>query len=896
MPKSSIARWGATTSAAALALASIAAAYEAKHDFGEVSLVFDTTVSFGASIRTADRESQFLPEGNGGPVDLRTSGIIVPGLNNIPVPTLSGNSGRATYTLNPDNYDGSVNTDDGRLNFDSGDLVGATFKANHDLLVTWQNYKLFARAVGFYDVVMMDDAAGHRSQLTEQALGDVGRNYELLDLFLSADYTIDDLPVNIRVGKQVINWGESTFILNGNNVFNPIDVGAFRRPGSEIKEALIPVNAIYGSVSLPDDISVAAYYALDWEPFELDPSSTPFSTADVVMLGSGIGGNENRVSFLSGSPLSGARRNCTAAAGSGTRAVQTNGLLAGSGAAATAGDPLVSTAGRLDCTDDDTFTGIFANTIDHLVPYQIGRNENVKLGLVRALGNQGYTLESGASVIEFDHVQEADDISNFGLSVRHYTNWLGGIEFGAYFQNYHSRLPFISEVVQGAPSLGIIVNGDSAQATSGSIGARQLLPAGCGYSTGTTLATAGATAAGTIGAINAAGFAGDLANRPVLDPQNLLDPAVNASLGAQGLGALSLTANAAGSYDHILNAMRLNCALAVFQSTGALAGTFFGGATNGLQLVNGAETLQANPNLGLVVEYPEDIEVFGLSFNTTLFGWGVQGDFTYRPEAPFQVDTDTLTIAGVWYGCTIQVASPGASTAIGGPTGSLTFLRTPDGSGIQPQCLPNSGIGQVISGVVHNEMYTAQIGTTATFAQSDEWIEWTGADLGILVTEVGLVYVPGVEDSYLFVDGDPTTTTPQELANRVYPVFAGTGCQGSEVPFGGLLGLDFKTAKQCRPRDFSAGLVMLFRLEYNNAFDTGFVVSPQIAYSYDFEGTTPSPYGNYLEDRQAIGLSITGTLNNNFRVGVSYSDFFGGHINNKAKDQDFASISASYSF
>ena len=58
----------------------------------------------------------------------------------------------------------------------------------------------------------------------------------------------------------------------------------------------------------------------------------------------------------------------------------------------------------------------------------------------------------------------------------------------------------------------------------------------------------------------------------------------------------------------------------------------------------------------------------------------------------------------------------------------------------------------------------------------------------------------------------------------------------------------------------------------------------------------PSPYGNYLEDRQSIGLSVTGTLNNNLRLGASWSAFFGGHVNNIAKDTDFASLTASYTF
>lgn len=89
---------------------------------------------------------------------------------------------------------------------------------------------------------------------------------------------------------------------------------------------------------------------------------------------------------------------------------------------------------------------------------------------------------------------------------------------------------------------------------------------------------------------------------------------------------------------------------------------------------------------------------------------------------------------------------------------------------------------------------------------------------------------------------------------------------------------------------------MLFRLEYNNFMDTGFVLAPQLVYSWDIEGTTPAPYSNYLEDRQAINLGVSGTLNNNFRVGVNYSNFFSGHVNNKSRDRDFASVSASYTF
>jgi hypothetical protein len=192
-----------------------------------------------------------------------------------------------------------------------------------------------------------------------------------------------------------------------------------------------------------------------------------------------------------------------------------------------------------------------------------------------------------------------------------------------------------------------------------------------------------------------------------------------------------------------------------------------------------------------------------------------------------------------------------------------------------------------LSAFFRNEMYTAQFGTTATFTGSEWMVEGVGADLGILVTEIGMVYVPGVEDTYINALASPTLAGTQ---------YQGVGCQLSDLPLGGFVDLSAGRSTRCRPKDFSAGLVLLYRLDYNNAFDSGWVVSPQIAYSWDFEGTTPAPYGNFMEDRQSANLSLTGTLNNNLRVGVGYTAFWGGHITNKAKDQDFASITASYTF
>jgi hypothetical protein len=326
------------------------------------------------------------------------------------------------------------------------------------------------------------------------------------------------------------------------------------------------------------------------------------------------------------------------------------------------------------------------------------------------------------------------------------------------------------------------------------------------------------------------------------------------------------------------NVLQLNCALQYYQTANINLGT-----GNNLLGVDGAETLLGFGDGAVSFEYPEDIEIFGASFNTTIWGWGVQGDFTYRPNAPFQVDTDSLTINALVASCTFHQIAGAAAVS------NVQPFATPDGSGRKAVCGNESRQNPVI----RNEMVTGQIGTTATFTASEWWVDALGGDLALLVTEAGFVFVPDVEETWF---QKYNAASSRNLANINVAQYQNIGCQGTELPLGGILDLDFKNSKQCRPNDLSAGLVMLMRMEYNNAFDTGFVVTPQIVYSYDFEGTTPSPYGNYLEDRQSLGLSVTGTLNNNFRLGASYSAFFGGHIANKARDQDFASVTASYTF
>jgi hypothetical protein len=377
--------------------------------------------------------------------------------------------------------------------------------------------------------------------------------------------------------------------------------------------------------------------------------------------------------------------------------------------------------------------------------------------------------------------------------------------------------------------------------------------------------------AGTIGLGMPVAAQTAMANTFVNDPGNVL-PTAAAALAALSGGTFTL--NATNGFKNQLAVAQLNCALTYYQS-GFVAPD---GVNPTVQTFDGAEFVLASKGAQVSLYYPEDLEVFGFSFNSTIGSWGVQAEATYRPNAPFQVDTDSLTIAALSNGCVFAMLYGAAGAVVEG-------LATPDGTGVKPFC----GSGVTTSNpIIRNEMFTAQVGTTAQFTGSDWFIDAMGADIGTFVTEVGMVYTPGVEDTWIdnLSAGVAAATTQ----------YQNTGCQGTDLPGGGILQLDRKSSAQCRPTNVSAGLVMLFSWQYNNFMDSGFSVSPRIVYSYDFEGTTAAPYGNYLEDRQALNLGIDSSLNNNFRMGVSYSNFFGGHVSNKSRDRDFASITASYSF
>ena len=871
---------------------------------GDINIFFDTTVSVGVSMRTTDARPQFLTEFNGGNADCRLNcpvgvqvyasggGANFLGAGPAPANPFSGSAQNNVTSTDstalaavgvpavalartPFNFDDSPNTDDRFLNFGAGDLISGNIKATHDIQATWRNFTLFGRVSEFYDAVLASDGSYDRFGLDNSNKDEVARDIRLLDLYLSADFTAGDLPVNVRAGKQVISWGEGTFILNGINSVNPIDVNAFRKPGSEIKEGLIPVWALYGSIGLPFDLSLEAFYQLDWEPFQLDPAGTPFAGSDVANANSSFGGNQG-IGFYSGSIRGGANlRNCTPATNQtfalvNSAAVQAFSATLADEAYATMVGTGCNTASsqhyRTDLPTDGSAQGIL------LSGYRDGAG-----GIVDERGNAALYEGTGRGPD-----QEASDNGQFGVALRWYSEALNSTEFGFYYMKYHSRLPIAQVAPYGTPQVETSVE------AAGSLGTK--------LATG-PLACANVVAPGAGGDFNDSslvngGFAESLM---VADPNATaaafaptasavynalaLNPAFAGEAAQLAANAADVAAIAAGQTSvNIRQLALINCAI--------YAGTNIdpdgGGALPGL-IPDGAEKVALTQSLQTSLIYPEDIELWGMSFNTTVGTWGVQGEFSFRPNQPLQVDTTQQTNSAAGAQCVGLVTFGDALL------GSISPLSTEPGTqpdaGATTGCLP-SAVGRTPTAYVREEVFTAQIGTTATFSRSNPLIAFLGADLGILVTEFGLVHVPGVPDE---------SPASQSAGNVVeYNRLSEVCRSGTDLPLGAILNLDSRSG--CRPTETSYGGVLLTRLDYNNAFGTPWTVSPSISYRHDLEGFTPAPLGNYVEDRKSISLGVTADLQSTWRVGMSYTNYMGSEEYQQDLDDDFVSLTASYSF
>ena len=394
-----------TAACIALTSQSISAA---SFDVAGFEVQFDSTFSYGTSYRIEDRDfdSQI---GKSNHPRFDWTGYH-PALN--PIYTSQD------VWSQPGTY--SNNGDAGNLNFDSGEAFSQLIKGTHELEIRKDNFGFFTRFMYFYDFALNDGDLAYKNPTSGQGVDPcandeskelVCQDLRLLDAFVYADFDLNDgyNPLSIRLGQQVVNWGESALISHGINI-NPVDIDRLKAPGSEVKEAFIPVGMFWASLGITENVSAEMFYQYQWHETRLPVAGTYLSTNDFAA----VNGNANNVQlgFTSNPDID--------------LAYLTNSL-----------NSMYTQWGQVVQSQGISPDSPEAQSL--LVSMYAAHPTKVA---IKANGDKA--------------LEEPKDSGQYGLKLGWFVPELNETEFGFYYVNYHSRRPLISGKASDftAPAIG----------------------------------------------------------------------------------------------------------------------------------------------------------------------------------------------------------------------------------------------------------------------------------------------------------------------------------------------------------------------------------------------------------------------------------------------------------
>lgn len=305
-------RW---VSLSGLLLALPAQAIDFSFNLGEtrVDTVLNNSVTFGYAWRLQDPAADLVGKSNLNPAVCAGVFQACQGLHrdqSFPAEQLARAPGMA-----------SINFDDGNLNYARGDITQAPLKVSQDFRFLFGNYGIFFRGIGIYDYVnfhgfetnkpnlitadnadrvgttgnnqtdnrYFDRVYGPGEPLRIERSGEeareIGLRYDILDFnfFGSLPYADGERNLTFRIGRQTINWGQSTVaVVNSLSQAQPVNANALYRLGFGLLEELfVPMASVRASTEIFPGGTLEAFYQLEWQPVEIPTAGSFMSFADL---------------------------------------------------------------------------------------------------------------------------------------------------------------------------------------------------------------------------------------------------------------------------------------------------------------------------------------------------------------------------------------------------------------------------------------------------------------------------------------------------------------------------------------------------------------------------------------------------------------------------------------
>ena len=968
----------------------------------------NTTITSGVTVRSEDNDC-LLQDGYKGTAVLNSTGtaafsakstaLVTAGLN---VKT-KNKAGCATARV--DGYGntstqhlaiGDVNSDNGKLNFpDAGDIIDATTKAFTEINGTTDSgLNVGISFIGSYNPVLDINAPAFK-KLTGAAERELESDIKLLDAYIAGSLDASAIPsfdyIDYQVGRFVTSWGEATFIPIGMNGFvtNALDITKLRAPGASIRDALMPTEQLTFNVGA-GNVSVEAYYQLNSEKINLDPKGAFYGsevagTGATSILASGAYSMENN---FSGDTFctyayneignAGAGNTCNAASAAVHYDDPTTGKYyqtaflayqaqhkaiaaewkAYSGVGATTDFGSAETSGAFSIENGlANFTTAATDAASAVLADSIYTTAN----LAAFEWDQRATVEVRGNDLRH---KDAKDDGQFGIAVRTYLDDVGeGLDLSFHYSNYHSKIPYVQIIGKGGVLAGDHVGMYIAQ--YGNYVADVTDNGAADGSDGFTVAAENVPTALAADSLSSAQYAQlALANGAMSSgvcggfTAMSLAPAYMGSTSASG-AVHQLDKNAAGTihFGVLLDADGKDYDGAIAHNSTLCDAAGDAAATTTLAYLGyGATLLPAITPLNMATYqfvYPEDIQAFGMSFNTNYNGTTVQGEVTYRPEYPLATGTgDQINSIGDASGATAALAvfaaqSYGTSAAKVEDiltfegivntvlAGSTTYDALIAGTKRSSLATPTySATTDYRSKAYHDDMdvWSFDLGTTTAFNASHPVTQGLGADSAVLLTEIGVVHIDGLDNrgkgfvarngfnegngEFLCLGAFQDLTTAQitainTAANASATLGNGVGTDwsidydlsaNSALTNMGASIVDalFGNGSYCEDNMGAGATSATYRIvgsaTYNNFNNSVWSLSPSVVWAHDFSGYGPSSLGGFVEGRQSLNLGLTFRKGSSLSAGLNYVAQMGDITANTNGDKDYLSANLSYAF
>ncbi len=217
--------------------------------------------------------------------------------------TIKYSLGYRLKDADPDVADNSLgpqaNTNDGDLNFDKGLISNRLDILSQFNLSYKRKYGFRVSGAAWYDDVyhrdtdnpgalggaLVNSRSVDYTQFTDATKDLHGGDAEILDAFAYGNFNVAGKSLNLKLGRFTQLYGESLFF--GSNGIaaaqTSLDlVKALSVPNSQFQEILRPVGQLSGQLQLSPDLSIGAYYQLEWRKTRIPGAGSYFSFADFV--------------------------------------------------------------------------------------------------------------------------------------------------------------------------------------------------------------------------------------------------------------------------------------------------------------------------------------------------------------------------------------------------------------------------------------------------------------------------------------------------------------------------------------------------------------------------------------------------------------------------------------